>query len=89
MLYIVAVWLSKASTACLLLRLSPKRHHILASKIDTAIVAVTAVASVLTVALRCNLSHPWLNITSHHGQCAGLVSLIPQRQPPPNLTVSF
>jgi len=77
MLYIVAVWLSKASTAFLLLRLSPNRHHILASKIVAVITAVTAVASVLAVALRCNLSHPWLNINSHQGQCAGLVSVHP------------
>jgi hypothetical protein len=69
------VWLSKASAAFLFLRLSPKSRHVLASKIDAAIAAVTAVVSVLIVALRCNLSHPWININSHQANCAGLVSV--------------
>ena len=61
--------------AFLFLRLSPKPGHILASKTDAIIGALTAVTSILMVALRCNPSHPWIIIDSHEAQCAGLVSI--------------
>jgi hypothetical protein len=73
-LYICSVWMTKLSITFLFIRLSPKRGHVLAAKVDTALVAITAVVAILVVALRCNIPHPWIHINAHDAQCPGLVS---------------
>lgn len=66
--------MTKLSTIFLLLRLSPKRGHVLAAKIDIGLTATTFVVSILANSLKCSLAHPWIHINSHNAQCSGLVS---------------
>ncbi len=71
LLYIVGMWLTKCSAAFLFLRLSPDRVHMAAAKALLAASTVFMLISVLAVALRCSLAHPWLVVGE---QCSGLVS---------------
>ncbi|KAJ9612892.1 hypothetical protein H2200_002833 [Cladophialophora chaetospira] len=69
-LFITTLWLTKCSTACLYLRLSPNHYHGLASK--AALVGMTIVSliiSIFMIALSCDLAHPWLFIRP---QCTNL-----------------
>lgn len=74
MLYIVTVWLTKLSLSFFFLRLSPKRGHVRTSQVISVSAALTAIVSIMIVALQCDLSHPWIHINSQNAQCTGLVS---------------
>ena len=69
-LFIITLWLTKCSAAFLFLRLTPNYYHVLASRAILAATTVWAVASILMVALRCNLVEPWIFINV---QCTNLV----------------
>jgi hypothetical protein len=65
--------LSKACIALLFMRLSPGKNHIRASKIALISSIVWAVVSIFMVALKCNLSHPWVE---YNQKCTNLVSIL-------------
>ena len=59
--------------ALLFMRLSPGKNHIRASKVALISSIVWAVVSIFLVALKCNLSHPWVEYSQ---KCANLVSIL-------------
>lgn len=69
--FILAIGLSKISVVCFLQRLSPNKRHKLVFNIVLGILAVWTVASLFSIALDCNLSHPWVSIGE---DCSGTVS---------------
>jgi hypothetical protein len=58
--YIAAVWTSKLSYAFLFARTSRDRTFLWTNRGLMAAIALTALAALLLVALRCDLSQPWL-----------------------------
>ncbi|MCJ1436551.1 hypothetical protein MMC27_005930 [Xylographa pallens] len=68
-LYIITLWLTKSSAALLFTRLTPSRNHVFAAKAVLAISTVWAVVSIFMIALRCQLSTPWMD---YDGQCSNL-----------------
>jgi len=68
-LYIITLWLTKSSAALLFMRLTPNRHHVLAAKAVLAASTVWAVVSMFMIALRCQLTTPWMD---YDGQCTNL-----------------
>jgi hypothetical protein len=72
LLFVVSLGLSKISVAFLLLRLTPQKEHMRILHGIIASMAVWTVASTFTVALQCNLSHPWILIQE---SCPGVVKL--------------
>jgi hypothetical protein len=68
--YVITLGLAKCSVGLFLLRLSPDKRHNLASTVILVATVVLAVASLLTVALQCDLSRPWIFINA---QCSNLV----------------
>lgn len=72
MLFIFALYLSKASAVFLYLRLTPSKPHKVFCWSILGTSTLWVVASVLAVALRCELSHPW-NILDH---CVNIVRSI-------------
>jgi len=58
--FVMAIGFSKISVAFLLLRMTPKRGHMVASQVIAGLVGVWTFASTIAVALQCKLSHPWI-----------------------------
>ena len=71
-LYIATLGISKAATIFLIARLTRLKSHILACHVIAGLVAAWTVASILTVAIRCNKSSPWLS--QNNATCLDLVS---------------
>ncbi|KFY42604.1 hypothetical protein V495_04422 [Pseudogymnoascus sp. VKM F-4514 (FW-929)] len=70
-LYIVSLWLTKFSVAFLLFRLSSDKRHNWMSRAILLTAAILAAISVFIVALRCDLSQPWIFINE---QCTNLLT---------------
>ena len=70
LLFILAIYFSKASAVFLFLRLTPNKHHVMFCWGIMATSTVWAVASIFAVALRCQLSQPW--VVDEH--CVNVVS---------------
>ena len=68
-LYIITLWLTRFSSVLFFQRLSQKTRHEWASAVLFIGGAICAVSCLLAVALRCNLSHPWIFANQH---CTGL-----------------
>lgn len=73
-LYILTLWLTKCSVGFLFLRLSPDKNHKMMSNMILLASTVLMVVSVFIVALRCDLTHPWIFVNE---QCTNLVSWFP------------
>lgn len=58
-LYLIAVALSRVSTALLISRLTRWHHHRIATHILSIVATAWGVAAILIISLRCNLSQPW------------------------------
>ena len=71
LLYITANCLAKCSVALLLARMTRTKKHLIGCNIILITSILWRFASFLAVAIRCNISHPWLTI---HEQCTDLVS---------------
>ncbi|OCK76745.1 hypothetical protein K432DRAFT_462498 [Lepidopterella palustris CBS 459.81] len=69
MLFILSMCLTKVCVALLFMRLSPGKNHILVSKVVFALSIVWAVLSIFLVALKCDLSRPWIE---YNQKCTGL-----------------
>ncbi|MCJ1401744.1 hypothetical protein MMC11_004961 [Xylographa trunciseda] len=69
-LYIITLWLTKSSAALFFMRLTPNRHHLLTAKSVLVVSTVWAVVSVFMIALRCQLTTPWMD---YDRQCTNLV----------------
>ncbi|KAE8448817.1 hypothetical protein EG329_008819 [Mollisiaceae sp. DMI_Dod_QoI] len=63
-LYIVALFFSKSSTAFLFLRLTPRRSHFLAIWATIWLSIAWVLISIILVAIRCHPQHPWLDTNS-------------------------
>ena len=70
LLYLLANALAKCSVALLLARLTRTRVHLTVCYAITALSAVWGFASMLAVALRCQLSEPW---ATYNRSCPNLV----------------
>jgi len=68
--FIISLGLSKMSVGALLLRLTPQKQHRRAFNVILALIAAWTIASTFSVALQCNLSHPWILI---HESCPRMV----------------
>jgi hypothetical protein len=66
----IGLGLSKLSVVFFLLRLSPARRHKLVFYGVAGVVAAWTVASIFTLALQCNISHPWITVGE---RCTGVV----------------
>nr|POE89964.1 hypothetical protein CFP56_20433 [Quercus suber] len=64
-LYTVALYLSKCCVVLLFKRISSSRLHTLTAWVVFAICSVLGCASVLLVALRCDLSQPWIRYNTN------------------------
>ncbi|KAI9744980.1 MAG: hypothetical protein M1835_002655 [Candelina submexicana] len=71
LLYIVAMCLSKLSTSLLVARLTRSAGHLTATRIVAGISIVWGVAAILTIAIRCKYSEPWLVIRN---QCPDMAA---------------
>lgn len=60
LLFILAIYCSKASAVFLFLRLTPKKHHVRFCWSILVTSTIWAVASLFAVAMRCQLSQPWV-----------------------------
>lgn len=73
-LYLFAIWSSRCSSVFFFQRLTQTtRHEIVWKGLLAAIIAIGA-ASILTIALRCNVSHSWLFINE---RCTDIVIALP------------
>ena len=72
--FILALGLSKLSVVLFLLGLSPARHHRRVTLAVAAFVGAWTFASLLAVALQCNLASPWILVGE---TCSGTVRLLP------------
>ena len=70
-LYLVAVYFSKASACGLFLRLTPNKHHVMFCWGILGASSAWLVASILAVAIKCRVSEPWVV----NAQCSGVVSV--------------
>lgn len=70
-LYLLALFLSKASVVLLIIRLTPKKPQIRLLQGLLAFSTLWVVISIFVVALRCDLAHPWIQ---YNVKCPGLVS---------------
>jgi len=68
---VVAPYLSKLSILCLEMRLSVEQKHVLLAKGSLLFTFSALIASVLMVALGCDLRRPWTQVEY---ECTGLVS---------------
>ncbi|KAJ5046623.1 uncharacterized protein L3040_003861 [Drepanopeziza brunnea f. sp. 'multigermtubi'] len=59
-LYLVTLWTTKCSVALLFTLLSPDRGHKIASNAILAVSTLFMIISVLMVAVRCDIAHPYL-----------------------------
>lgn len=71
-LYILTVAASKGSALFFIKRLVASKLHRTAISALSVILAIWAIATVLTTALRCGLPHPW---TKSEGECLSMVSV--------------
>lgn len=74
--FLFTVWASKCSMALLFIRLTPRKEH---KRVATGILGVVSlwlVVSIFLVALRCNLSHPWIFINP---SCTDSVCILGQK----------
>lgn len=71
-LYILAIATSKASALFFIKRLVASKLHRMVIHMLSVILIIWAIASVLTTALRCGLSHPWARA---EGECLDMVSV--------------
>ncbi|KFY95000.1 hypothetical protein V498_03592 [Pseudogymnoascus sp. VKM F-4517 (FW-2822)] len=69
LLYIVTLWFTKFSVALLLSRLSSDKRHNWMSRVILLTAAIFATISIFIVALRCDISRPWIFINE---QCSNL-----------------
>ncbi|KAK5114229.1 hypothetical protein LTR85_010294 [Meristemomyces frigidus] len=67
--YILALYASKCCVVLLYKRISPDRNHSMVAWSVLSACVTLGVISVFLVALRCDLSHPWLQ---YHVQCSSL-----------------
>ncbi|KAK5166213.1 uncharacterized protein LTR77_008474 [Saxophila tyrrhenica] len=67
--YLFALWSTRCASALFFQRMSRVTRHEMFWKVMLGAIPVLGLASVLTVALRCELSHAWLFIDQH---CTGL-----------------
>ncbi|OCL15262.1 hypothetical protein AOQ84DRAFT_329710 [Glonium stellatum] len=68
-LFLISMSISKACIALLFMRLSPGKNHIKVSKFALISSIVWAVVSIFMVALKCNLSQPWVE---YNQKCTNL-----------------
>ncbi|KAK2753784.1 hypothetical protein FQN55_000147 [Onygenales sp. PD_40] len=68
-LYVVTHCLSKCSAAIFYLRISPNRTHFIIVWVLVGVATIWALISVILLALRCDNSHPWIDI---NGSCSTL-----------------
>ncbi|KAK0281832.1 hypothetical protein LTR54_000506 [Friedmanniomyces endolithicus] len=68
-LYVVALYLSKLSILCLEMRLSVERVHVLLAKGSLLVTTAAMVASIVMVAVGCDVRRPWTLVES---ECTGL-----------------
>lgn len=73
-LYIFTLWLTKCSVALLFIRLTPEQKHIFASYVVLGGSTLLMIVSEILVALRCDISHPWIFVDNG---CGDLVSCHP------------
>jgi hypothetical protein len=71
-LYLVDLFLSKCSVCLLFIRLTSNNAHIKLFQALLGFTTVWMIVSVFIVALRCDLSQPWIQ---YDGSCSGLVRL--------------
>lgn len=76
MLYIFILWLTKCSVALLFIRLTPEQKHIFASYVVLGGSTLLMVVSEILVALRCDMSHPWIFVDNGCGDLVSLNSII-------------
>ena len=69
-LYLITAYITKCSTIFLLLRLTSGKRHRRAFKATLVASTVWVVASIFAIALRCDLSRPWIVFNQ---KCDGLV----------------
>lgn len=67
-LVLVIVALSKLSVPLILLKMSPVIHHKITFYLTIGGVAVSALGSILTVALQCGPTTPWLSVDNSCGE---------------------
>lgn len=60
LLYIITIYLSKASAVFLFLRLTPNKQHVIFCWSIMTASTLWVVVSLLAIALRCQLSQPWV-----------------------------
>ena len=72
--YIAAVWISKLSYTLLFARISGERTFSRTNRGLTIGIALTAVASILLLTIRCDLSHPWLWFGRIGSTCTSFLS---------------
>ena len=73
-LYILAIAASKGSALFFIKRLVASKLHRMVISGLSVLLAVWAIATVLTTALRCGLPHSW---TKGEGKCLSIVSIFP------------
>lgn len=66
--YAMALGLSKASVALFMLRVAPFYPHRLVTLIASGLIFVWTFILIIIVALRCDLSHPWIYVGSKCGR---------------------
>lgn len=74
--FLITVWASKCSMALLFIRLTPLKEHKRAATRILGAVSLWLIISIFLVALRCNLSHPWIFIDPG---CTDSVCILGQR----------
>ena len=71
LLYLTTEYLSKIA-APLFIRLTPDENHVKVCHIVVMVFTLWLIASILAMALRCDLSQPWID--ADDAQCAGMVT---------------
>lgn len=79
LLYIITIYLSKASAVFLFLRLTPNKAHKLFCWSIMGTSTLWVILSLFLVALRCQLSQPWVV----NERCVNLVSFTAATHHPP------
>ncbi|KAH8809153.1 hypothetical protein F5884DRAFT_845384 [Xylogone sp. PMI_703] len=62
--FIISLGLSKISVAFLLLRLTPHEHHRRILLVTIGLMTGWIVASLFSIALQCDFSHPWISLNT-------------------------
>ena len=74
LLYLTTIYLSKIAATLLFMRLTPDEKHIKVCHGVLLVSTLWVIASILAMALRCDLSEPWIDATD--AQCTGMVCLL-------------